>query len=382
MPSAQEAAMPSLATFNANNFFLRYRFANTFPGDQSRKSLVEAAEVAGLGYIPGKLPESATRNARPYDRQRFVVWDEERRVLAAQALAEPEGALPDILCLQEVENLDAVRVFNDRYLGNHYPYLLLVDGHDVRNIDVAVLSRFPFQEIRTHMDLRDGEERVFSRDCLEVVVDLPRSKPLVLFVTHLKSKFTSSRKGETAEQLRARRAEGHAQRLREARTILGRVQARMSGQRGRESLLCLVGDFNDVPHSPHVAPLFRESGLVDLLSLHRPEDCWTYYWRGEGQVSQIDHVLASPALARRVAQQVAQGRGPHVERAGLGYREINRKGEVLPATVRWVRVDEDAPDVPDAPPESRLGFRFPRYEPILEDLSRNISDHCPVKIWF
>ena len=150
-----------------------------------------------------------------------------------------------------------------------YPYLLLVDGHDVRSIDVAVFSRFPLADIRTHVDLRDGNERIFSRDCLEVVVDLPLSKPLVLCVTHLKSKFTSDRKGDTPEKLRVRRTEGNAQRLPEARTILGRV-----------------------------------------------------------------------------------------------------------------RVDEDAPDVAGTPPERRLPFRFPRYVPVLEDLSRNIADHCPVKIWF
>jgi len=46
--------MPTLATFNANNFFLRYRFAGTYPGDQSQKSAVEAGEVAGLGYVPEK----------------------------------------------------------------------------------------------------------------------------------------------------------------------------------------------------------------------------------------------------------------------------------------------------------------------------------------
>lgn len=46
--------MTTLATFNANNFFLRYRFAGTYPGDQSEKSAIEAGEVATLGYVPEK----------------------------------------------------------------------------------------------------------------------------------------------------------------------------------------------------------------------------------------------------------------------------------------------------------------------------------------
>jgi len=34
--------MTTLATFNANNFFLRYRFAGTYPGDQSEKSAIDS----------------------------------------------------------------------------------------------------------------------------------------------------------------------------------------------------------------------------------------------------------------------------------------------------------------------------------------------------
>lgn len=43
--------MPTLATFSVNNFFLRYRFANTHPGDMSKKSAIDAAG-ATLGYVP------------------------------------------------------------------------------------------------------------------------------------------------------------------------------------------------------------------------------------------------------------------------------------------------------------------------------------------
>ncbi len=45
--------MPSLATFNANNFFLRYRFTTTYPGDQSKASLVESGEVGLVGCLRG-----------------------------------------------------------------------------------------------------------------------------------------------------------------------------------------------------------------------------------------------------------------------------------------------------------------------------------------
>ena len=127
--------MPSLATFNANNFFLRYRFADAYPGDRSRKSKVEAQEVA-TGYLPGIA-------AGKYAKGRYVVWDAARRKLVAQALKAPDNSLPDILCFQEVENIQAIRILNQRYLGETYGYSLLIDGYDPRNIDVGVLSRFP-----------------------------------------------------------------------------------------------------------------------------------------------------------------------------------------------------------------------------------------------
>ena len=104
--------MVSLTTFNANNFFLRYKFSKNLPGSSSASSRIEASEVA-MGYLPGTAFSK-------YPSQ-YIVWDAERRSLAARALKEPDGILPDILCLQEVENIQSIRIFNQRYLGSHYP---------------------------------------------------------------------------------------------------------------------------------------------------------------------------------------------------------------------------------------------------------------------
>ena len=99
--------MPSIATFNANNFFLRYKFSRTFPGDSSKKSLIEAANSV-IGYLPGALGNYSPKN--------YIVWDPIRREIAAEALKEPNGKLSDIICFLEVENIQAIRVFNQLYL--------------------------------------------------------------------------------------------------------------------------------------------------------------------------------------------------------------------------------------------------------------------------
>lgn len=377
--------MPTLATFNANNFFLRYRFKDMFPGDRSGKSRIsreardEATEVASLGFIPGKA------KGGKFSRD-FVVWDTKRRELAARALKAPDDRLPDILCFQEVENLDAIRLFNERYLDEHYPYRLLIDGHDMRNIDVGLLSVFPIEDVRTHVDERAGDEYLFSRDCLEVTLAIPRGRStarLTLFVNHLKSKLVIRERGESDTSFHARIRASHQRRRAQASRVTELMEARF--RTTPDALYAVVGDFNDTPFSPWVQPLAASPQLTDVLRTHRGEDCWTYYWRAKGRVSQIDYVLASPALARRVAREVRAGNVPHIERRGLAYREIGATGRTLPSEVTWHAFEADevtaAPASP-APPPVKVPFDFARFREVREDVANNISDHCPVKIWF
>jgi hypothetical protein len=107
------------------------------------------------------------------------VFNATQRELAARALTRGgEHPLPDLMVLQEIESLIALRVFNERYLGGHYTQALLVDSRDYRQIDVGVLAGSTVQilDVRTHVDLlaKPGEVYKpdwpwqFSRDCLEV----------------------------------------------------------------------------------------------------------------------------------------------------------------------------------------------------------------------
>lgn len=369
--------MPTFATFNANNFFLRYKFQSTFPGDTSRKSQIEATEVATIGYLPEK----------PFKKLgagNFFVWDEKRRVLADRALREPDGELPDILCLQEVENLDAIRLLNENYFGNFYPYRLLIDGYDPRNIDVGMLSRFPIVEIRTHLDQLGADGlRVFSRDCLEVTVLLESGEPLTLLVNHFKSKLVMHKDEDTDEERVNSIRLSHGRRLAQAEAVARHVDERFAG-RHDSALYAVVGDFNDVAASPYIAPIVGSPHLTDVLEAHLPGDNWTYYWRGRNRVSRIDFVLASRTLAGRIATQANMGRPPHIERRGLGYRELGEGGKTLPRQVTWTHFEED--EVTSRPigikDDIKVDFRFERYPKVVADPTANISDHCPVKVWF
>lgn len=361
--------MPTLATFNANNFFLRYRFANTYPGDQSEKSAVEAADIT-LGYIPEK-------KFGKYLSRDFVIWDPIRRDLAAQALAEPDDKLPDILCLQEVENLDAIRKFNEDHLGAHYPYAMLIDGWDPRNIDVAVLSTLPIIGLRSHVDDKSKSgTRILSRDCLEATFRLSGNQELTVFVNHLKSKFVDSR-GKTAAAKKKAALAGHQRRREQATFVEKLVRARFDGQHD-SALYAVVGDFNDTEESPWIKPLVKSDLLVDLIEKTRePDDRWTYYWKAKGRVQQIDYILASKALAAKV-------RKSYIARSGLAYRELNADGELLPKQVTLTHFEKDdvTPEPSSRTPDRKVPFQFERYSPIFDDVGNNVSDHCPVKIWF
>ena len=370
--------MPTLATFNANNFFLRYRFTRTYPGDQSRKSLVEAAEVGSLGYLPGL--------AFGHYPSSYIVWDAQRRELGARGLKEPDGQLPDILCLQEVENIQAIRIFNQSYLDNHYPYSLLIDSYDARNIDVGLLSTFPIGEIRSHIDdVNEKGERIFSRDCLEAEIQLPDGSTLSLLLNHLKSKLVTREPDDTDAQYKRKVKDSHEKRMAQAQKVVEYIAQRFRG-RHATALYAVVGDCNDTPYSPWLAPLMRSSRLTDVLGKYRPRDRWTYYYRSENRVSQIDYILASHALATRVANviQADPAKAPHIERQGLAYRQLNSSGQVLPreATLVYVEDDDVTPVPPGAPADEKVSFGFPRYPEVMTDWKANTSDHCPVKVWF
>jgi endonuclease/exonuclease/phosphatase family metal-dependent hydrolase len=375
--------MPSLTTFNANNFFLRYKFTRNYPGSRSKQDLEEAAEAGLTGFLPGV-------SFGHYGEKQYIVWDSQRRQLAARALKEPDDELPDIICFQEVENIQAIRVFNQRYLNSYYSYSLLIDGYDSRNIDVGLLSLFPIRGIRTHIDdiYKEGEPkvgRIFSRDCLEAEIELPDGALLTLFINHLKSKLVVREEGETDEEYSQRVKDCHQRRLDQAQAVCNYVKERFEGQ--HDALYAVVGDFNDTALSPWVAPLLESPYLTDVVATYKPvNDRWTHYWRSKNHVSQIDFILVSRALGERITRVVEadSSRKPHIERRGLAYRQLNAAGEILPREATLVYLEPDsATSVPSGVKEKeKVNFQHARYPEVIDNWKDNISDHCPVRVWF
>jgi endonuclease/exonuclease/phosphatase family metal-dependent hydrolase len=312
-----------IATFNVENMLVRFKF--------------DPATEAGLATlldIDG--PEARSQLARSY----WNMINDEMRTLTALAIRQ---CAADVVCLQEIESVRALAAFHDRYLRRigdiDYEHRILIEGNDKRGIDVAALSRFPFDRIATHQELTysqlriekpkgDMAERVFRRDCLELHVQCG-DKQLPVFVAHFKSMTPTREKSRAVREC-------------EARAVRHVIEQRFADPAAADWLL--VGDLNDytetdgAPNADHaLAPLVADGFAVDAIKrIADPRDRWTHFYPDERSYHQLDYILLSPALARRNKDAV-----PQIVRNGLPYRAERYAGP------RYPRIGWDRPKASD-----------------------------------
>jgi endonuclease/exonuclease/phosphatase family metal-dependent hydrolase len=202
----------------------------------------------------------------------------------------------DVLGVVEAEDRWALRHFNADQLaplgGRIYGHVMLIDGNDERGIDVGLLTRgdLPIGCITSHVDDADLAGPVFSRDCAEFEIALGGGRTLVVMVNHFKSKGYGGREA-TARRKR------QAQRVREIYE-----QRRADGF----DLVAVVGDLNDHPASPALAPLLgsggtgvaaKRSDLRDVSAFSGFDDLGRPGTYGTAaKTNKIDYILCSPAL--------------------------------------------------------------------------------------
>jgi endonuclease/exonuclease/phosphatase family metal-dependent hydrolase len=350
-----------LTTCNVNNLFVRYKFGGAFPGAPPGSG-EEAVPVADdrRGFLP------------LYNEGAFEIFGPQQRDFTAQAIrASAGGTYPEILCLQEVESLLALREFNLQHLDGNYPNAIVIDSRDLRQIDVALLTATPILGIRSHVDeLATGDAaalvspdrpQLFSRDCLEVDLDLGDGSVLTVLLNHLKSQFVDVRHIRDREE-RKREEERQTERndaLRKAQAA--RVAEIVAAAADRP--VCVVGDLNQLPGHDSIAPLYDHPDLFDALTMLPPEERWTHWYRGENTVGQLDHLLLTPALAERCQSP------PTIERRGISFERILQDGGVGPRQTRLEAADGTLTPV---------DFRFERFEGVGPKAFA--SDHCPITL--
>jgi endonuclease/exonuclease/phosphatase family metal-dependent hydrolase len=219
----------------------------------------------------------------------------------------------DILCLVEVESRPVLRRFNNNILKEApYPHAMLIDGNDERRIDVAILSRPPLADMRSHVDDLDNTGRpVFSRDCAEFEFDIPGTRHLWILVNHFKSRGYGSKAGNDARRLRQTET---------VAAILHRFDL-------EEQWVIVAGDFNELPGSASLAPLLKLKGLRNSFEkLPKAADRWTH--RDDAVPSknnQIDYLLVSEGLWPRLTNVGIERRGvwSNTEKVRKKYPPLN-----------------------------------------------------------
>ncbi|MEM7646795.1 MAG: endonuclease/exonuclease/phosphatase family protein [Pseudomonadota bacterium] len=107
-----------------------------------------------------------------------------------------KGQGPDLLILQEVENLNVLERLRQNHLaGLGYQEAILVEGPDERGIDVAILSKLPLSQkpILHEIDLMPAAKEVGrkktrpTRGILQARFELPNKKMLTVFGVHFPS---------------------------------------------------------------------------------------------------------------------------------------------------------------------------------------------------
>lgn len=287
-----------LATFNCENLFARYKFNSNVD------------------------PTKAVKDGFDINMTKFDILSETEKKLTAKAISALNA---DVIALQEVENLDVLKRFrNERLKTMNYTFALLIDGNDPRQIDLALLSRFPLVAARSYQHLRDGTTFLFSRDCLEVDVQV-NGKVLTLFVNHFKSMLDKKHPAQGRKNTRAKR-------VKQAAEVKNIVQARFGANPGTATW-AVLGDFNDYLG----AGQGTTSGISDLVTWSEVENVvdrlptaerWTHFFEnaasGEPRVRQLDYILLSTSVAAGAAAP------PVIERRGLNTKATEAPGSRFP----------------------------------------------------
>lgn len=225
----------------------------------------------------------------------------EQKALAAVI----DASEADVLSLQEVENLSSLTEFRDKYgLAEEYPHVVLIEGNDRRGIDVALMSKYPINNVKSHadkvFDVPGEQPRGFLRDLLQADIDIPQYGPVRFFAAHLASKLG----GDRADNMRE--AEATA-----ARAIIKEEVRDFPGQK-----YVVMGDFNDSPDSKSVQTfLEKDKDDWSLLDGFREQPEAVSYPTSEKTArkwgyKRIDQILLSPEMA---ATQVDQSVLKHAQ---------------------------------------------------------------------
>ena len=320
-----------IATFNTENLFSRAKvlnFKNNADGDKLLAKISELqAELKKKAYNKPRILslynslkdyiEISEERGKLFKRQLSAIkgvsangvddWDgtiefkrekfsETTRINTAKVI---KALKADVQCLVEIEDRLTMSNFNADMLGaSKFPYNILIDGNDPRGIDVGLLSRYPIKNICTHIFDKEkpaSKGFIFSRDCIEIELEIAKNKPLYVLCNHFKSKGYSASQSD-ADNRRKLQADTVKQIIKDKYDLT-------------KDMVVVLGDFNDTPDSNPLQTLLNTQNLTDVLKLkfgNDVEKTYTYFFKKK---NQIDFILVSKPLKDKFKDAGVERRG-------------------------------------------------------------------------
>lgn len=181
---------------------------------------------------------------------------------------DQSGKGPDIIILQEVENLNVLRLLASRGLaGMGYEHGVLIEGDDSRGIDVGILSKYPVVSGKRYSIFVNGQ-KLDTRGITEATFNI-NGKSVVVFGNHWPSQSNPV----------------------EERIESAKVLAKAADSKSAD-LIIAVGDFNTLPKdipSPFAQLTSFIDSEVQARKINSNLNPGTHYYKGEW--SSLDKIF-------------------------------------------------------------------------------------------
>jgi len=297
----------TVMTFNVENLFDN----NDDPGKDD-ETYLRFADKQSASHITkcNKIAVESWRNQCLQFDWTDAVIDHKLTVLAETIRQVNDGRGADIIALQEVENVAILERLRTEFLADSgYLPAILIEGQDIRGIDVAFLSRLPLASpAKLHpLILEDYPDRIGdTRGVLEATFESPDGSLLTGFSVHFPAPFHPTEMRELAYE------------------HLNSLRASLPADRNTFA----AGDFNTTGSED------RELGMLERFV--RPywtvahEQCQgcrgTQYYAPDDSWSFLDMILFAPGRGEKTTWQI---RADSVQIANRYAQQVTKEGTPL-----------------------------------------------------
>ena len=285
MPDSQ-AQQATVMSLNAQNLF-----DNIDDPGKDDKAYLPAAAKRSESHVAAcnEIEVENWRNECLYLDWNDDAVDAKLRALAATIRQVGGGRGPDVIAFQEVENVRILERLRTEQLSDlGYEPAVLVEGTDVRGIDVAFLSRFPQvgDAVLHRFDVPEYPDRAGdTRGVLQADFELPDGSVLTGFSVHFPAPYHPTPMRVSAYE--------HLNALRDALPDHYHAFA--------------AGDFNTTStedERERMLDRFARPGWTVAHDLGCGDCRGTYYYRPDDNWSFLDMILFSPARSEKTTGRI------------------------------------------------------------------------------